>query len=208
MGKYILILFVFCFSNRVKANEVAGEILLVSGKVLHVTLLVPGNPAKAEPYYLDMQNGITYIDSAGTKRVIKPKLAVSVRFVYYGNPVCMLSEIDTFSIRVYGTTKVFLKLEIDGRLKLFSYYTTVDYFGNYTVKHRIKINVIQKDNEDLLNYDYMIFQKDFIPVVSDCPDLVNKIKDKVYLKSDLAAIVTYYNSNCSAIQQMYTPDPY
>ena len=56
------------------------------------------------------------------------------------------------------------------------YVTTIAYFGSLNVGKS--------------------FKKKAIKYFSDCPNLVQKIKDKVYKKRDIKEIVEYYNSNC------------
>lgn len=195
--RYILsLIFTWILGSATYAAEIEGKILFVSGKIQEVTLLVPMRYTVDEPDYASMQNSIVYIDSTGDKHTVKPKAAQRISFIYKGAEIHMLSEFDTFSMTdpdSYGTSKVFLKIEIDGPLKLFSYYSTGNYYKNTSyAKHEI----IQKNNGSLLNYDRMVFQTDFVAVVKDCPDLVKKINDKKYSKSDIETIIKQYNATC------------
>ena len=101
---------------------------------------------------------------------------------------------------------IFLKLEIDGPLRLYKYFQTqrAGGFGNpatggfspgytYTVENY----VMQKGEGQLLRPKGISFRKDMALYFSDCPDLVSRIQEKEFRKGDMELIVKEYNRKCS-----------
>jgi len=156
--------------------------------------------------FASMQYGIKYIDSAQIKHKLKPADAKEIRFEYNGDTIRMLSRFDNLSYNSDGSTKIFLKLLIDGPIKLFDYSVknssmampagpgpgTAPMITTYTYNRY----VLQKGVGDLILYSKMNFKNEMPIFIKKCPDLVRLIQDKVYVKSDIERIVTYYNTNC------------
>ena len=140
-----------------------------------MTFNIPFNFLSREPNYEKLQYKVKYFDPAGKKVVLKADNAKEIQFQFAGENVRMLSRYNSIGIgNIFSmSTHIFLKLEMDGKLKL------------------------QKENGELKRPKGMSFRKDMTEYFSDCPALVEKIEDKDFRKSDLEMMVNFYNSNCS-----------
>ena len=196
---FLIILLLVSFSTY--ASQVKG-IIIRKTDTLHVIFVIPLTGID----YSSIQYGIKYIDSSENKVKLKPSDAKEIRFEYEGDTIRMLSRFDNISYNSDGSEKIFLKLEIDGAIKLFSYFVSNSYmsspsrpggtmimYGNTSHKY-----VLQKGYADLVQYSKMNFKDDLPIFLKKCPDLVKMIQNKVYVKSDIERIVTYYNFNCGS----------
>lgn len=103
------------------------------------------------------------------------------------------------------SSDIFLRIEIDGYLKLFYYHYTKsspDMYNSSTGMTRGGYSygaekfILQKDDDELKRPKTMTFRKDMIEYFNDCPELVNKIESKEFSKRDLEEIVLFNNINC------------
>lgn len=103
------------------------------------------------------------------------------------------------------STNVFLRLESDGKLKLFNYYYTKRSPGMYNAStgtmsggysYSVENYILQKGDGELKRPKSLTFKKDMAQYFSDCPALVEKIESKDFRKDDLEFIVQFFNSNC------------
>lgn len=119
----------------------------------------------------------------------------------------MLSRYNSLGFgNIFSTsTNIFLRLEIDGKLKLFNYYYTQSSPGMYNsstggmtggYSYTVEKYVFQKETGELKRFKGLTFRKDMIEYFNDCPELSKKIEDKEFRKNDMESIVRYYNSNC------------
>jgi hypothetical protein len=101
---------------------------------------------------------------------------------------------------------VFLKLEIDGKLKLFKYYFTENSPVMYNSSKNVTTGgysftadryILQKSDEEIFMPRDLTFRKDMMKYFQNCPELFLKIENKEYRKKDLKIVVCYYNSNCA-----------
>ena len=100
---------------------------------------------------------------------------------------------------------IFLKLEVDGVVKLFNYYFRQSSGGMYNGatgmtngvgSYAANDYILQKDTGDLISVHGISFRDDMSIFFKQCPALVDKIKDKTYRMKDMKTIVRYYNSSC------------
>ena len=96
--------------------------------------------------------------------------------------------------------KVFLKLEADGLVKLFSYkQKSQGGFGSSGMpvglgfSYAYERYVLQYGNNPLLQVKGISFRRDMMDFFSDYPELVEKIDTRMYRKENLALIVKEYN---------------
>lgn len=103
------------------------------------------------------------------------------------------------------SSKIFLKLEIDGDLKLFNYYYTQYTYGSYNTMTGVNFGgptnkaekfLLQKGDEELMRPKILSYRKDLIQYLNDCPELSKKIEDHEFNFNDLESIVRFYNLNC------------
>lgn len=196
---FITILFLVSFPTY--ASQVKGMIIRKTD-TLNVMFIIPFTGIDCS----DIQYGIKYIDNSGNKVKLKPSDAKEVRFEYESDTIRMLSRFDNISYNSDGSEKIFLKLEIDGTIKLFSYFVSHSYMSApsgpggigmmySSTSHKY---VLQKGYADLVQYSKINFKDDLPVFLKKCPDLVKMIQNKVYIKSDIERIINYYNYNCGS----------
>lgn len=199
-----LIALLISISFSANASQIKG-IIITKKDTLHVMFIIPFSGVN----YASMQYGVKYIDSAQVKHKLSPADAKEIRFEHLGDTVRMLSRFNNLSYNSDGSTKIFLKLLIDGPIKLFDYY--IKNTGVYApsgpgpvqgapvmTSYTSNRYVLQKGIGDLVLYSKMNFKNEMPVFLKKCPDLVKLIQDKVYQKSDIERIVTYYNTNCGS----------
>ena len=188
------------FAKKIKA-------LIVRGSKSEEVLMSVRIPWLAnEPSFEALQCRIKYFDVQGKKHILKPEDADEIRFEHNGMQVRMISVSNTigagrnFSIG----RKIFLKLEIDGPLRLFRYYYRQSSPGmmtrgggftpgpTYTVDNLL----FQKRNGPLKRPKGMGWKKDMLEYLSDCPALTDMIEGKEFKRRDVEAIVMFYNQHC------------
>ncbi len=180
---------------KTEAQKVYGEIIL-EYDVLSVMFDIPKGHDLDELDYTRIQNKVRYVDITGRKKILKPEDAVEFRFEHNGEEVRMVSVSNVTSSL---STSVFMKLEIDGTLKLYRYYdatfrtsnTFVDQPGGIGSKE-----FIQKGNGNLISVDALSFKEKISDYLSDCTELVEKLEEKDLKKKDISFIVKYYNIYC------------
>ena len=100
---------------------------------------------------------------------------------------------------IYSKSNFFLKLEIDGYLKLYSYFDSDMYYDSYNIPHirTIQVSLLQKGNDGRFTHlDNIRRKKEMIHYFSDCPDLASLISRKAFRRNNIKKIINYYNLNC------------
>lgn len=192
MKKSLFILAVIFFSSiNVFAAELVKGKILTSNDTLDVTFKISVDVISKEPNYMKLQEMVQYYNAAGKLCVLSPAAAKEIQFTYKGVEIRMLSRFLRNGIFQY----TFLKLIIDGDVKLFNYYyqaASNTGGGSY----QMNVYVLQKDADNLVAVNVMSFKEDMSAYFSECPVLAEKIEDKTYRLNDMETIVQYYNSNC------------
>ena len=189
------LLFVF----KVEAKKIPGQIIYKNDTV-NVILNIPTKILPSEPNYVKLQKKVKYFDSQGVKKVVHPGEAIEIRFVFKSEEVRMVSRPNR---NLYSNKlNLFLKVEVDGDLKLFSYYYTVNSHNpsaqitmgqSYTARRFL----LQKGDEDFKMPKKIGFKKDMMEYFDDCPELSKKIESKEFRKSEMVSMVIFYNRSCN-----------
>ncbi|WP_028981455.1 hypothetical protein [Sporocytophaga myxococcoides] len=201
---FLVVFFALILSSKLLAEKVKGKIIL-ENDTIDVTFDIPVDYFSLEINYESLQQRIKYIDSTGNKKVLHPEDAKEIRFKYEFENIRMLSRENSLLLGnpFSRGSHIFLKLEIDGRLKLFKYYHTQHIGGGYnsgtgTVSSGSAYSsegfILQKENTELKKIKR--FKKDMPEYFSDCTKLVEKIENKEFSESDMDLIVKFYNSKC------------
>ncbi len=198
MKKYYILLMLLVGLIRVEAKKIEGQIFYEEDTV-SVTLNIPTKLLSKELDLEGLQEKIKYFDDSGKKKTLRPRDAREVRFKFNGKEVRMISITNSAKIR-----SSFLKLEIDGPVRLFTYikpempgsYDTATGTRNGSAGPEEK-DVLQKGDGIIRIISSWTFKKDMTKFFKDCPELAKKIKDKVWRKRDLNQIVNYYNTSCA-----------
>ncbi|RAV99282.1 hypothetical protein [Pseudochryseolinea flava] len=159
-----------------------------------------------EPNFERIQFKVRYYDEAGKKQTLRPDDADEIIFDYEGMEVRMISCENTIGGNIFSSSKrIFLKIEIDGPLKLYRYYYTQTSpgfsggaGGGYTpgTSYQMENLIFQKGDGPLKQPRTLGWKKDMLEYFSDCPALRERIEQKDLRRREIEAIVHYYNSNC------------
>ncbi len=203
---YILFLIGMIVSFQLEAKKIEG-IILFESDTISVTFNIPFKLFSKEPNYEKMQYKVIYFDSSGKKTILRPGNAKEIRFQYEYEKVRMLSRYNSLGLgKIFSINKnIFLKLETDGKLKLFNFYYSQKSPGIYDastgamtagLSYDVDNYILQKEDGEIKRPKGLTFKKDMIAYFSDCPVLVEKIESKYFRKNDLEFIVNFYNSYC------------
>jgi hypothetical protein len=189
-----LLLIIIVVLESTEAKDIKGKIIYLNDTV-DVIFVIPTDFTMEEIRYRSIQNKVKYYNSAGKKVKLLPDDVVEIRFSYSNEDIRMLSVRDTHDFNdIWGTKYIFLKLIVDGRLKLFEYHFSD---SNMSGMNYVTNSYILKKNNGVLWWpEKWTFRKDMINYLSDCPELTRQIQEKEFEKSDLVNIVKFYNTNC------------
>lgn len=202
----LLIIIGLILSFKSEAKKIEGKILF-ENDTISVTFNIPIKFFSQEPNFEKLQYKVKYFDSEGNKIIIRPDQAKEIQFSYVFENIRMISRHNSLGLgNIFSkSSNIFLRLEADGNLKLFNYYYTQSSPGMYNgatgtmtggYSYSVEGFILQKGDGELKRPKGLTFKKDMIEYFSDCPALVEKIENKVFRKNDMAAIVTFYNTNC------------
>ncbi len=198
----LMALMVLC---KLEARKMEGKIIYQTDTV-DVVFNIPVKLFSGEPNFQRLQYKVKYYNKAGKQQALKPHEAIEIQFKFGNENIRMLSRdysmgmMNPFSFQ----DRIFLKLDIDGELKLFNYYYTSQTPGtvnasgvmtgglSYSDDHYL----LQKGDGEIKSPRGLAFKKDMAEYFSDCPALVEKIQDKEFRKKDLEFIVQFYNTIC------------
>jgi hypothetical protein len=201
----LLLINLNAFAGKLPVN---GQIITATDTV-EVVFLIPINTRNDIADYEKLQEKITYMNGAD-KVTLKPGQAKEVRFVFRSRSIRMVSRKNTLMLGSLLVMEgdIFLKLEIDGKLKLFTYYNTRSTpvggvgvpggapMAGGVIRSSVQKSIFQKGEEALMMPDGISFRSDMKKYLSDCPQLVSKFENKELKKEDVDYIVNFYNNTC------------
>jgi len=205
MRNLMLIIMVIVAHFHVEAKKIKGVIIL-NNQSREVTFDIKVPLLNDEPSFERLQYKVRYYDENGKRQTLRPDGADEIRFNYNGTEIRMIScSTKLGDTNLYSSSgRIFLKLEIDGRLRLYRYYYTksTGYYGTtgmgyspgmtYTADNLI----FQKGGGPLKQPRSIGWRKDMLDYFSDCPPLLDRIESKDLRKKEIEAIVLFYNKNC------------
>lgn len=206
MNKKLLVFIVsFLIIAEMYARKVEGIIVFNNDSVAHVTFNIPVSLFK-EINVPSIQHGIDYYSASGETIKLKPDSAKEIRFKFEYENFRMISCVNNFknSRSVFSSNKkIFLKLEIDGKLRLYKYYFVGSQAPRFNAgggmmaagsTYTVESFVLQKDNGELHVPSWLRFKKDMKAYLSDCPRVVAKIEEGKYMKELIQMMVRDYNA--------------
>jgi predicted Zn-ribbon and HTH transcriptional regulator len=208
LRRKLLLLFamVMLFTFKVEAKRVEGKIIFDNDTV-DVTFNIPFTLLGNQPDFQRLQKKVKYYDASGNRKVLKPDQAREIQFSYDSQQVRMLSRAYKGAGSIFSITKTqFIKLEVDGEVKMFAYYDTRPSAGTIhnslgkTIPaggvRQVKVELMQKQEGELKRLKTFTFRQDMITFFNDCPQLSQKIESREFRRMDLASIITFYNTSC------------
>lgn len=189
------------FTIKLEAKKIEGQIFYKDDSI-NVIMKIPILFYTRVPNYEKLQYKVKYFDATGVKKILRPDDAEEIRFTYENEKVRMLSRKKTKGLNKPFSVgaNFFLRIEVDGGLKLFSFYyvkRSMGKQGRPSTSVRIRKYILQKGNEQIREINNWTFRKDMIEYFNDCPELSKKIEDEEFRLRDIDSIVSYYNKNCN-----------
>lgn len=195
-----------CFTSTLFARKIEGQIIS-SADTQNVVFNIPFRFLSKVPNFERLQIRVRYYDASGKLVTLKPDDAEEIRFMLGREQIRMLSRPNTLGANIFSNQKnIFLRLKIDGPLKMFHYYYTQTSPGMYSgatggmsagYSYSVENRILQKNNGELKRPRGLSFRKDMREYFSDCPQLIERIEAKDFRRSDMEAIVRFYNLNCA-----------
>ena len=204
------------FITQLKAEKIPGYYLTNKLDTVRVTFDIPMFPFSKDSDKVDydkLQSEVKYFDLTNNKHVLKSDLAKEYSFEYRKNRIRMIS----FKGKEHFDKK-FLRLLIDGKLKMYGFYsfsrTQSHPFYGGAIPHtgwsfakiiRCEGNgdategyLLQKKNgKTFFIRGTFPFRDDLMDYLSDCPKLTKKIKETEYHRAGIPMIVNEYNASCN-----------
>jgi hypothetical protein len=146
-----------------------------------------------------LQRGAKYYDEEGKKQSLSPNDADEIWFDLDGQKVRMFSNTVSGVLR---SVKLFIKLEVDGPLKLFRLYdrnyNSTTRSGTRTTEISVGSYFIYQKGGYAIDEPTVLFRKvDMLDYFSDCPALREQIEKSRLTDKDVKGFVKYYNENCA-----------
>lgn len=212
MKKVFFFILSIAATFQLSARKVVGTIVF-EDKTITTTLRIPVLAIPFTPDLEQLQRRVRYRGENGRWKTLRPKQAKAFYFPWDGQEFRMISHTDLPNrLKSLGRKHIFLKLESDGPLKLFTYF---DATNNQPANSTTNVNnqVIISDNP-FFNYDQSIhlvlqkedgslkcpkiigFRKDMLGYLNKCPVVTDQIESKSLRRRHLEEIVELYNQNC------------
>lgn len=187
------------------ARKVEGRIIYNKYDSIDVTFNIPVKLFSGEPIFERLQYRVRYYDKDGRSFVLRPDEAQEIQFDY-PDKNRMLSRKNNLSGSLLNiSTNIFLKLEKDGELKLFSYFYSRSSPGTFNAAtgtmsggyyYSSEKYVFQLGTGELKRPRPLYFRKDMLEFLDGCPSLTKMIENKELRSGDIEMIVDHYNLHC------------
>lgn len=160
-------------STTVQAKRVKGKIIY-DKDTIDVICRIPYDIIKRRPIYHELQYKFSYIGNSGEKLFLRPQGKVKeIRFVHKKKEICMIVKENTIN---EWSDSVFIKLEVDGKIKLYRFYKNPTahpaFVGpNQTiiVSAPTSICLLQKENDILREVKSEKFREAMMNYFKACP---------------------------------------
>lgn len=195
-GLFILFLGLLLPSQSFSAKlKVVGQII-THRSTMDVTFSIPYDKKTREVNYMAMKYEVKYRDKSKIKFTGIPVVIREFNFMVNNEEIRMVSRRDEKG------KNVFLKLEVDGRMKVFSRFFLESY--TYTASNGKQKVGTRTAKEGLLQLDdgrlvlpNMEFSKDAVADISKpCPWFQSKVLSGEYPTNNLMHVAQRFNSEC------------
>ena len=190
-----------------KKHQIKGRIITRTG-TLNVTLLIPGTKKSVD--VTSLMREIQYLNKDDKKVQLKPTQAKEIFFEFNKDTIHLVSTRVQWTKR--RSERFFLRLIIDGKIKLYHYYYTKSSTRSYgsggtngsinvtdvTTRGTSVMKIVQKGTRSGKKISMLAIRKGMRPLIVDCKKLHKDLsKLKTSLSYSLESIIEYYNTNCS-----------
>jgi hypothetical protein len=191
------------YGNKFNGEKIPGKIITdkdTTDVTLRLYLETSQNIA-----IIPIQDGISYVDKDGNVKAVKPGDCKEVRFKQAGDYTRMLSRM---FMRADGSIEYkFLKLAMDGPLKIFEYYVApqysrVDSKAEYSYKKTYTPKRIdyafQKGEKSAVKLceTGVNFRDEMMAYFKDCPKLARLIERGDLSKENVFEMAMFYKESC------------
>ncbi|MBA3680633.1 MAG: hypothetical protein H0W73_05645 [Bacteroidetes bacterium] len=202
MKKIFIILILALTVDKIFAKEITGYYINLTDDTVKINFKITTEPLSTEINYSSLQCGVIMYNEKHKKVYLKPEEMKEVHFDYENEHYRFVTfSQDLRLCSCFYSDKYLLRQLIDGNLKLFTYTfhnQGAMQTGGRTAMFSGEVNILQKQNGELFKIDYFNFKKTMSEYLSDCPELVTKIQEKIYGKDDLYKIIQEYNQSCKS----------
>ncbi len=188
------------------AQYISGNIEFLDGRVETVKFDLPLQVAPKMVNYQKVQYKIRYVDPYGRKKEVLPTQAKRIVFIEGRDTVKLHSVPNNMGLR-NGFKKVerlFLRLELDGELKLYRFYSlstspgmhnAVTGVTNSNYSFPLESFILHKENTwlQLKRESYMA---DMQRLLWSCPNVSSHLAYRNLTARQIAQVVQEYNSSC------------
>ncbi|MGB0861560.1 MAG: hypothetical protein ACPG19_01860 [Saprospiraceae bacterium] len=194
---YLIVVFTLLCHTSTFARFVQGYFINLTDDTLKVQFDIPISQTNT-PDIRSIHFGVHFLDPNDIERELKPHQAKEVCFQYNNEMTRLISHIDHLNLekKIFKKKKtyVFLKLEVEGNLRLYSFYYTQHV--NMDFSYKSKFMIFQKKQGLLYLPKRMGFRKAMMKYLEDCPKVYERLKLKMYGKGDEIEITEDYNEKC------------
>lgn len=205
MKKYLALLLLITAFTQTHAKKLKGYVIYNNQEKVEVLMNVPFVKFSDKPDYLKLQSEINCIQN-NVSIIVHPENALEISFTLDDEQIRMLSVENDLQLPGKKTERVFIKLEIDGEVKLFRSYEVSTTPGMYNSPTGLTTGrnsrmydryVLRRNDGPLTRLDGSSFKKDAAEFFQGCPELIRRIEDKELKKEDLRQIVRAFNTTCA-----------
>ncbi len=210
MNKNVILTLLFiCFAITSFAAKIKGCFITNSGDTIHVVFRIPVGLFARTPNYEKLQWKITWFDSLNQAQTLRPGEVREYCFEYKSTPVRMVSMTNSLQASPSGfrhDQDIFLRLIIDGKLRLFKFYDYSGYVENNPespdpilkeTPGSIEIFLLQKSGGKVFQPGKNDFGESLRDYLSECPMVVESINSSTCRGDDLYKLVEMFNEVCS-----------
>jgi hypothetical protein len=205
MKRYLAAFLLILAFTQSHARKLKGYVIYNNQEKVEVLMTVPFIKFSDKPDYLKMQTEVTCLQH-NKSIVVHPENALEISFTLDDEPIRMLSVENDLQLPGKKTERVFIKLEVDGAIRLFRSYEVSSTPGMYNSPTGLTTGrnsrtydryVLQRNSGSLTRLEGTSFKKDAVEFFQGCPDIVSRIEEKELKKEDLKRIVREFNSTCA-----------
>lgn len=204
MKQFIFVLlFVFNFSY---SKNIEGYYITTNNEKFNTVFDIPVGLLSDEINFEAIQFVLKYYDKNGEKQKLDLKLIHEVGFEYYGEKFVLRklkNALDLAPNLIFDTSYILLRIIKEDIISEYSFSRTgymVNGSGFGGVGggsfYKYGSGILVKKDGTMVDPSTGSFRKKMREFFSDCPDLVNKLNDKVYKRNQLDQVIEYYKVNC------------
>jgi hypothetical protein len=205
MNKFIFVLLlVYNFSY---SKKIEGYYITTNNEKYNTVFEIPVGMLSDEINFEAIQFVLKYYDENEKKQKLDLELIFEVGFDYNGEKFVLRklrNSINLVPNALFDTSYILLRIIKEDIISSYSFsgtsymvnsngYGGVGGGGNF---YKYGSSILVKKDGTMVDPSTGSFRKKMSEFFSDCPDLVDKINDKVYKRNQIDEVIEYYKVNC------------